>query len=206
MRIAYPAVLTLVVVTMVPSVSFAQIVIPYTEAEGNHTDRLDQVLPAATVTRSTDAITLADPHQGDGFVIGAAKVDIKDPDHPMLVITIGNGSETPIPLSSVGIHVATVNASMGDSAALYVSCGYAGRLDSFVRRAGSPITTLQPGATVTMAMPAGPHCGPDRNGPRPAVGFLVHVSSDGTGAALVDLAEDALLRSAFEKLRSQAQQ
>lgn len=205
MRIANSVFAVLLVGGAVPSVGFAQIVVPYTTAEAVHTDKLDHVLPVATVTRSTDAIKLAKPHDGDGFVIGAATVDIKDPDHPMLVFTISNGSESPIPLSSVDIHVATVNESTGPSATLYVPCGYVGGLDSFARRAKSPITTLQPGAQLTVAMPAGPHCGADRYGPRPAVGFLVHVSSDGTRLLVSDLAEYALLRGAFQQLRSESQ-
>lgn len=211
MRIMQAAVLTLLVASAVPSVGFAQIVIN-TPHRWNHVDRLDHVLPVATVTRTGDSIALVKPQQGDGFVLGAAKLDIKDPDHPMIVYTISNGSETPIPLSRVDVHVVTVNALVDDSAALSVPCNYGGRLTSMMTESQrkSEDTTLRPGAAVTLAMPVGPRCGPDRDGrPRPNVGFLVHLTtvqtSDGTYAH-GGAADHALLRSAFEKLRSQSQQ
>jgi hypothetical protein len=127
-----------------------------------------------------------------------------NPDRPLIVFTISNETEAPIPLSSVGVHVATVNRSTGDDATLAVPCGYTGLLSQFLARAGSQSTTLQPGAALSVAMPAGPHCGPDGAGPRPAVGFVVHLS---TGPRIVSSpAEDVLLRNAFEMLRSQTPQ
>jgi hypothetical protein len=219
MRIAYSGLIAVLVASALPSVGFAQIVIPYTKAELSYTDRLDHAVPVATVTRTGDAIALGDPKLGVGFVLGAAKLDIRDPGQPMIVFSMSNGSETPIPLRSVSVHVATVNALVDDSAALFVPCGYYGRLTDILRvhNAVSGDTTLRPGATVTLTMPVGPHCGPDKDGrPRPNVGFLVHLSSDGTswsdgppaqeGPSPAQLPEDALLRSAFEKLRSQSQQ
>jgi hypothetical protein len=216
MRIAYSGLITVLVASALPSVGFAQIVIPYTKADSSRTDRLDHAVPVATVTRTGDAIVLGDPILGVGFVLGAAKLDIKDPGKPMIVFTMSNGSETPIPLSSVLVHVATVNALVDDSAALFVPCGYGGRLTDMLRvhNVVSGDTTLRPGATVTLTMPVGPHCGPDKDGrPRPNVGFLVHLIGDGTfwtdgnpAQWGPQLPEDALLRSAFEKLRSKWQQ
>jgi hypothetical protein len=212
MRIAQSVSLGLLLAT-VPSVSFAQIVLPYSAGEANHTDRLDphhldHTLLVATVTRVGDGVALTNPQQGDGFFIGDATLDLKNPDRPMVVFTMTNGTESPIPFSRIDIHVATVNASTGN-ASLAVSCGYGGvSLTTFlnVKHVTYKETALSPGATLTVAMPVGPHCGPDTYGPRPAIGFLVHVSSDGTGARLADPVEDAFLRSAFEQLRSQTQQ
>jgi hypothetical protein len=214
MRIAYPTFAALMLAGAVPSVTFAQIVVPYGKAD--HVDRLDHVLPVAVVTRSGDAIALTDPKPGAGFVLGAATLDITDPEHPRIVFTVGNATQTAIPLSRVHVHVATVNALADDESALFVPCGYSGWMSSLLRRAGSGVTVLEPGATLTLAVPVGPHCGPDKDGrPRPNVGFLVHLGSDGTpwvagpraewGPAPSQLAEDALLRSAFGQLRSRGQ-
>jgi hypothetical protein len=212
MRIAPSLSLSLLLAT-VPSVSFAQIVVPYSPGEANHTDRLDphhldHALLVATVTRTGDGIALANPQQGDGFLIGDATLDLKNPDRPMVVFAITNGTESPIPFSRLDIHVATVNASTGN-ASLTVSCGYGGvSLTTIlkVKHVTYKETALSPGATLTVAMPVGPHCGGDVYGPRPADGFLVHVSSDGSGALVADPVEAAFLRTAFEQLRSQAQQ
>jgi hypothetical protein len=168
MRIMKAAVLTLLAASAGPSVGFAQIVIPYTKAEESHVDRLDHAVPVGTVTRTGDPIALATPQPGDGFVLGAAKLDIKDPDHPMMVFTIGNGSGAPIPLSSVMVHVATVNTRVDDSAALIVACGYGfgARLTDImtVHHAVSGDTTLRPGTTLTLAMPVEGIAVPTRTG------------------------------------------
>ena len=209
MRCVHTAVLTLLAASAVPSVAFAQIVIPYRNFHS--ADRLDHALPVATVTRTGDPIALVSPQAGDGFVLGAATLDLKDPDHPMIVFAISNGREMPIPLSRVGVNVRAVNAPADDGALLFV-CGYSGYLTNIMmaHRAVSVDTTLQPGATLTVAMPVGPHCHPYADGRQqgPLVGFLVHLEySDGPvnwGARHAEI--NALSRSAFEKLRSHSLQ
>ena len=110
MRATYSVFATILLLSAVPSVSFAQIVVPYGHGYGNHVARLNHVVPVATVTPPGDAITLSDPKPGVDLVLGTAKLDIKDPDHPMIVFTVSNRTERPIPPSSVDVHVASVYA------------------------------------------------------------------------------------------------
>src|ERR1044071_9964705 len=90
MRATYSLLATLLLLTPAPSLSFAQIVVPYAPGESAHVARLDHVVPVATVTRLDDPITLANPKPGGDFVVGAAKMDIKDPAHPLIVFTVSN--------------------------------------------------------------------------------------------------------------------
>jgi hypothetical protein len=203
MRTTHSVFATILLLSAVTSVSFAQIVVPYGR-DGNHVGRLDHVVPVATVTPPGDAITLADPKPGVDLVLGAAKLDIRDPDHPMIVFTVSNGTERPIPPSSVDVHVASVYAGR-DGAPMVSLCGYMGSLSSLLtNHPGSSElgnATLAPGATVTMAMPVGPSNCSRFGGPN--VGFLVHLTSDGH-PPLPDRV--ARLRRALEAQRSQAQQ
>ncbi len=96
MRMTHPAFAT-VLLLAVPSVSFAQIVVAYGQGQAAHVARLDHVVPVATVTPLSDAITLADPRPGVDFVLGAAQLDIKDADHPMIVFAVSSRTEKPIP-------------------------------------------------------------------------------------------------------------
>jgi hypothetical protein len=207
MRIAYSAFATMLLVSAVPSVSFAQMLVPYTQVEASRVARLDHVVPVATVTPPGDAITLADPKPKPDvdLILGTATLDIRDPDHPMIVFTVSNGTDGPIPPSSVHVHVATVYASR-DGAPVVSLCGYSGSLQSLLLNhpgsSGLVNPTLAPGAKVTMAIPVGPtNCAVGR--PNVPLGFLVHLSSDGY-RALHD--RTARLRRALEAQRSQAQQ
>ncbi len=187
MRIAYSAFATMLLVSAVPSVSVAQILVPYTKLAASRVARLDHVVPVATVTPAGDAITLADAKPDVDLVLGTATLDIRDPDHPMIVFTVSNGTERPIPPSSVEVHVATVHASR-DGAPMVSLCHYSGSLQSLLLNhpgsSGLPNATLAPGAKVTMAMPVGPsNCAVGR--PNVPLGFL---------------------RRALEARRSQAQQ
>jgi hypothetical protein len=202
MRKTYSVFATILLLSSVPSVSFAQIVVPY-GSDGNHVARLDHVVPVATVTPPGDAITLADPKPGDDLVLGAATLDIKDPNHPMIVFTVSNGTERPIPPSGVDVHVASIYAGK-DGQPMVSLCGYMGPLSNLLNQRGSSgigNATLAPGATVTMSMPVGPSTCSRSGGPN--VGFLVHLTSGGH-PALPDRV--ARLRRALEALRSQAQQ
>jgi hypothetical protein len=205
MRIAYSAFATMLLVSALPSVSFAQILVPYTKIAASRVARLDHVVPVATVTPPGDAITLADPKPGVDLVLGAAKLDIRDPDHPMIVFTVSNQTERPLPPSSVDVHVATVYASR-DGAPMVSLCGYSGSLQSMLLNtpgsSGLGNATLAPGATVTMALHVGPtNCAAGR--PNVPLGFLVHLTTDGP-PPLPD--RMARLRRALEAQRSQAQQ
>jgi hypothetical protein len=67
-----------------------------------------------------------------------------------------------------------------DDGGLFVPCHYSGSLSALLGRAAGGDTTLAARATVTVAMPAGPHCGPYEDGrERPILGYVVHLNSDG---------------------------
>jgi hypothetical protein len=171
MRIAQSALVFLLLATA-PSESFAQIVIPYKDADNRHTaGRLDHAVPVATVIRSTDsAIALPDPEEGDGFVLGAAKLDLKDPEHPMVAFIITNAAQTPMPLSTVWVKEVRVN-SRAEDGHIVMGCS----TGPWLGTPGRGDTALQPGATISVEMPIAPRC--------PAlgetVGFLVYLHSDG---------------------------
>lgn len=204
MRTRYPVFATLLL-SAVPSVSFAQIVVPYRQPAGPVIARLDHVVPVATVTPPGDAFALANPKPGIDFVLGAATLDIRDPDHPMIVFAVRNGTESPIPPSSVHVQVGTVYARRDGSPAVNI-CGYTGRLSGLLDHHGSSgvaNATVAPGATVTMALPVGAsNCVVGR--PNVPLGFLVHLTSDGQIPNLHDTT--VRLRRALELQRSRAQQ
>jgi hypothetical protein len=203
MRMTSSVLATILLLSAVPSVSVAQIVVPY-RPDGNHVARLNHVLPVATVTPPDDGIALADPKPGVDLVLGTAKLDIRDPDRPMIVFTVSNRTETPIPPSRVDVHVASVYAGK-DGEPRVSLCGYMGSLQSMLvnnpRSSGIENATLAPGATVTMTMPVGPS--PCILSGAPSVGFLVHLTSNGLPARSDSVAR---LRRALELQRSQAQQ
>ena len=195
------AVLTLLVTSAVPSVGFAQLVIPYTQSYDNLVDRLDHVLPVATVTRPVDGIALADPHPGDGFVLGGATLDLKNPDRPVVAFTMTNATEMPILLSTVYVHEVRVNLPSADGSVV-VACS----TSPWLSHPGQGDKALQPGATVSVRMPIAPRCGPTLGA---TVGFLVYLQAGGPSFAESRSTWDqhhAMLRKAFEQLRSQAQQ
>src|SRR5262249_12109469 len=97
-------------------------------------------------------------------------LDLKDPEHPKVVFAIANGGQAPIPLSSVLIDERTINQRPEDGA-IFVPCS----ASYFLSQPGRGDTTLQPGATITVTMPVGPHC----PAIGPVVGFLVYLRGDG---------------------------
>jgi hypothetical protein len=220
MRIVHIALTSLLLGGAVPSVSFAQVVIPYTKAAASLVDRLDHSVPVATVVRSTDsAIGLAYPKPGDGFVLGSAKLDLKDPDHPMVAFTMTNGAQTPMLLSTVITSVWRVN-SRAEDGHIAISC----MTEPWLSKPGPADTGLQPGATISVEMPIAPRCGP---GLGETVGFLVYLHSGGVawvhaeyeelkarneadpnrwGPDPAAVEESAFLHRAFEKLLSLSQQ
>jgi len=193
-----------ILLSAIPSASVAQIVVAYPPIDAPRVARLDHIVPVATVTPPGDAITLADPKPGVDLVLGAATLDIRDPGRPMIVFTVSNGSESPIPPSSVDVHVATVYANRNGAPTVNI-CGTMGPLSGLLDRPGSSglgNATLAPGATVTMAMPIGPtNCVVGQS--NVPLGFLVHLTSAGH-PALHDRV--ARLRRALEAQRSRAQQ
>ena len=188
-----------------PSASLAQIVVPYPQSRAGVFTRVDHVVPVATVTPPGDALTLVNPKPGVDHVLGTASLDIRDPDHPMIVFTVTNGTERPIPPGSVSLHVATVYPRR-DGAPMVNICGYTGRLSVLLTQHGSSglaNASVAPRATVTMAMPVGAtNCVVGR--PNVPLGFLVHLTSDGQVPALHDSV--ARLRRALEAQRSHAHQ
>jgi hypothetical protein len=111
MRIAYSALLTLLVASAVPSVGVAQVFLP--ESRLRHDLRLDHVVPVATVSRLGQPIALADAHpvqdaSGEPYVLGAATLDLSDPSHATVVFTLTNATETPIPRRSMYVWAHSV--------------------------------------------------------------------------------------------------
>ena len=72
MRTTYTVPATVLLLSAFPSVSVAQIVVPY--RAGNHVARLNHGVPVATVTPPDDGIAVADPKPGIDHVLGAATV------------------------------------------------------------------------------------------------------------------------------------
>jgi hypothetical protein len=106
MRIAYPALMALLVASAVPSVGSAQVRTPFRSPTPDQ--RFDHVVPVATVSLVGDIVALAgartvqDP-SGEPFVLGAATLDLRDPAHAKVVFTMTNVTEMPILLNEVEI-------------------------------------------------------------------------------------------------------
>ncbi|HEX5473069.1 MAG TPA: hypothetical protein VFX12_00295 [Vicinamibacterales bacterium] len=184
----------LLVACTVPSVSFAQVVIP---CPAGREAPLDHVVPVATVSRPGDAMALADARQGDGFVLGAATLDLKDPACPRVAFTITNPTQRAIPWQDVTLHAVRVNAAPEDGA-LRIACSWT---LSMIRWEPKD-SAVQPGSTATLEMPIAGGC----RALGSTVGFLVSIRSDGTfwgGSRAAWHEENARLRRAFETLRSQ---
>lgn len=201
MRTTYSVFAAMLLLSATPSISFAQIVVAYGNA--NHVAPLKHLVPVATVTAPDEAIALADPKRGVDFVLGSAQLDIKDPNHPMIVFTVTNRTDRPIPPTSVNIQVASVFERDGQPRISI--CGSYGVLQNMLRNnpgsSAIETATLAPGATVTMAMPVGPS--PCLVAGGPSIGFLVHLTSDRVPGLRDNLPR---LRRALEALRSQAEQ
>jgi hypothetical protein len=173
MRIAQSALMGVLLVT-ISSVSSAQVVVPYTKEAANLVDRLDHAVPVATVIRSTDtAIALPElPHSepGDGFFLGAAKLDLKNPDRPMIAFTMTNAAQTPMSLNDVIADIYRVN-SRAEDGRIAIAC----MTGPWLGKPGRGDTVLPPGTTVSVEVPIAPRCGP---GMGETVGFLVYLRSN----------------------------
>jgi hypothetical protein len=206
MRIAYSVLITAVMASTVPSVSFAQVLRPF-DPHGDYDQRVDHVVPVATVSRVGDIATLADARivqdaSGEPFALGSAKLDLRDPSHAKLVFTMTNSTDKSIPWTSVKVREVRVATDPGDGRPFF-GCQIVG--------AAGRDGTWESNATVTVEIPIAPPC------PRFELeGFLVligldrhsHSSADEIDQREVTILweqEKALLRRAFDKLRSQGQ-
>jgi hypothetical protein len=211
MRVTYSALIALLVASAVPSVGWAQVLTPFAGARNDQ--RLDHVVPVATVNLVGDMVALADARivqdpSGEPFVLGAATLDLRDPSHAKIVFTMTNTSETPIPWNTVALKVARVTL-LPDNGRLFFGCSLSGR-------AGHR-GTWQPGARVTVQVPIAPNANCLLLRKSEPEGFLVYAGRelphpdllagpDDAGWREVGRRENALFLRAFEKLRSLASQ
>jgi len=158
MRIAQTAVMSLMWAAVVPSVSFAQALTPFASRPGSiYDERLDHVVPVATVSRVGDIValdgarTVQDGH-GEPFVVGTAALDLRDPVHATVVFTIANVTNHPILLDDVVIEDVRL-------------CSVPDRNHPFAvplasGRAGGDHGTeeLPPGARIAVQIPVAPNC------------------------------------------------
>lgn len=195
MRIVYSVLAAFLAVSALPSVCFAQVVIPYPET-ANHGATLEGIVPVATVTVPAEAIALDRPQQGHDFVLGGASLDLKDRAHPMIVFTISNATQTAIPLSKVGFRSVGVNSRVANGLAdgrLSFSCAVWSQLSE----PGPADRTLEPGAAITVSLPA-PMCPVLGEN----VGFIVFLESVIPQSPLYKTDKiDTLLQNAFQILR-----
>jgi hypothetical protein len=181
-----------------------------------HDLRLDHVVPVATVSRLGQPIALADAHpvqdaSGEPFVLGAASLDLSDPSHAMVVFTLTNATETPIPRKSVyvweysvwrdnrGLVIPSIDGvpytnSRGQRGTY--SPGYGVTLSAW-----DVPETWQPAATITLQMPISQV---PKTGEGELEGFLVFVEWFGQGRPRLGQLNGDMLRRAFLNLPSRA--
>src|SRR3954466_295590 len=197
MRIAYSALMTLLLSSAVPSVSFAQVLVPCQPRD----EAIKDVVPVATVTRVGDAIALGDAQPTDTLVLGAATLDMKAPKCTKVAFTMTNATNAPIALTNVSLHGVRMTRTDDPAAQRPLTSACSISIPTLDRRFLKD-TTLPPAATVTVVMPVARGC------PKlgQTVGFLVSVRRDGTQWWSGDTPqqdgtrEAALLRTAFETL------
>jgi hypothetical protein len=178
MRIVHTALMSLLLGGAIPSVGFAQVLLPF---EGKpwpgYDEHLDHAVPVATVSRVGDIFALAhartveDGH-GEPFVLGTATLDLREPSHAKVVFTMTNVMETPILFTDVMIDAATL-------------CSVPDRAHPFAlpQASAQPADGMhdprafQPGEKVTVQIPIPPSCG---KGSEP-LGILVRVGRPGPG-------------------------
>ncbi len=207
MRIAYPALMSLVTVSVVTSVGSAQVLTPL--SGGQHFG-LDHAVPVATVSRVGDIVApggarIVQDQRGEPFVLGAATLDLRDPSNAKIVFTMTNPADTAIALNDVEITAHTMVSAVPDDGRPAVALNL--RSGRAARHGGGE---LQPGATMTVQIPiSAPAC---LNTCR-LRGFLVSVGresphpplSNGPSDAAwreVGRREGAILRRAFAKVLS----
>src|ERR1051326_2538659 len=150
MRNVHTTVLTLLVVTAVPSVGVAQVLT--LEPSGGRRQSLDHAVPVATVSLVGDIVSLdggriVQDSYGEPFVLGTAKLDLSDRSQTKVVFTMANATETPIPLEDVVVYGRTITSATYVRAAVgapYTPTSAAGMRAAWL---GSG-EVLQPGASL----------------------------------------------------------
>jgi hypothetical protein len=165
MRSVYSAFVVLLALCAAPAMGAAQVLLPF---EGKpwptYNERLDRAVPVATVSHVGDMFAFAgarvvDDGHGEPFVLGAASLDLRDPAHAKVVLTMTNVTGVPILFTDVMIHEVLLCAT-GDRQ----------RPFAFPQVGGRPADGIydprefQPGETVTIQIPIPPSC-PARSEP-----------------------------------------
>jgi hypothetical protein len=213
MRNVHTTVLTLLVVTAVPSVGVAQVLT--LEPSGGRRQSLDHAVPVATVSLVGDIVSLdggriVQDSYGEPFVLGTAKLDLSDRSQTKVVFRMVNATGTPIPLEDVVVYERTITSATYVRAAVgapYTPTSAAGMQAAWP---GSG-EVLQPSASLTVEMPISPtQCGKDICHPD---GFIIFVGkkvphSDASTVTPFNAwsGENPLFTRAFLTLVSQAQQ
>jgi hypothetical protein len=214
MRIAYSAVVALLVIGAVPPVGVAQVL---TLDQHGYRWSLDHAVPVATVSLVGDIVALGGARvvqdtYGEPFVLGAATLDVTVPGRAKVVFTMTNATEMPIRLKDVLVYERTMVSSTYlrgvTVGAPYMPLSVSGVIAGNPPKAGEE---LQPGASLTVEMPiSAPLC---HEAQCQTDGFIVFVgrklphgdtSLDPTGRAW--LGENPLFTRAFLALVSPAQQ
>lgn len=194
MRIAYPALMSLLLTSAAPTNALAQVLTLPAYAYP-HQRPLEHAVPVATASLVGDVVTLegariVQDSYGEPFVLGAATLNLSTPSQPKIVFTMTNDTEVPIPLKDVLIYERTIvsaqslrGVTVGAPFMPMSAAGWGpGRYPEGEQ--------LQPGASLTVEVPLSPF-GPESANP---IGFVVFVgrklphgdeSMDPTGRAWI---------------------
>ena len=196
MRRAYSAFVMILATSVSSSIGMGQAVLTPFGDMARFDTHLDHVVPVAVVAYENSPFGLTDRRSvqqeppDEPLVLGTATLDLHDPAHTKFVFTMTNASNTPIPWNTV--ELLEERGGLSTDNRIVFSCPLAGRVD----RDG----TWQPGATVTIQIPIVGNC------PLEPQGFVVFVrKTDAPEWAEQTAKIGIVLRTAFEKLLSQAQ-
>jgi hypothetical protein len=159
MRIVRAAVMSLMWIGVVPRVSVAQVTSPFDSSPGPTSDeRLDRVVPVATVSRVGDIAALdrartVQDGRGEPFVLGAAALDLHDPVHAKVVFTMANATNAPILLDDVVIEEVRL-CSVPDRNHPFAVPMIAGRAGGYHGTGELPA-----GQRIAVQIPIAPNCG-----------------------------------------------
>jgi hypothetical protein len=212
MRIAYSALMALLVTGAVPSSGAAQVL---TLDQLGYRWSLDHAVPVATVSLVGDIVALdgarvVQDSYGEPFVLGAATLDVSVPHRAKIVFTMTNASAVPIPLKDVQVYERTMVSSRY-LRGVTVGAPYMPTSASGIRGSYPPAgEVLQPGGSLTVEIPiSAPYCHKDEC---QTDGFIVYVGrklphpdvqTGPSGRAWIG--ENPLFTRAFLNLLSQAQ-